>query len=191
MIKKFNLFRIGFGCVCFLGLLAANSQPKLKYTPYQILAWEIKANEGFSDHWYPDGIVRGKQSYSIGFGWNDQGRRRDEAVSFLTNGKITFENATRLTCYEIDKYGRLHTDDLKNVALQLYSYSRGLTKNGSKLGGCCDSKFGCGNISKNVRYSHNRRRQFELACWNHDNQTIIEMTEGNLKKIHKIKMMIN
>ena len=195
---KINLLRSGFGCICIIALLSANSQPKLKYTPYQIMAWEIKANEGFVDHWYPDGKVynrklnRKLQSYSIGFGWNDQGCRRHETKPFLnSNGRISFDNATKLTCYEIDKYGRLHNDDLKNVALRLYSYSRGLTKNGSRLGGCCGSKSGCGNDVKNIRKSHNRRRQFELACWNHDTRKILEMTEENLKKIDKIKMMMN
>lgn len=194
---KLNFLRIGFGIICFVALLSANSQPKLKYTPYQIMAWEIKANEGFVPHWYKDGMVynrilnRKLQSYSIGFGWNDQGCRRKEALPFLDkNGKISYDNATKLTCYEIDKYGRLHKNDLKNVALRLYSYSRGMIKDGSKLGGCCGKRSGCGHGDRNVRKSHNRRRQFELACWNHDNRKIIEMTEENLKKIAKMQMLL-
>lgn len=189
---KINYLHLGFGVICIIGLLSANSQPKLPYSTYQLLAWEIKANEGFVDHWYPDGIVRGKQSYSIGFGWNDQGmRRRKEAKPFLNlNGKINYENATKLTMYEIKKYGQLHKDPLKNLALQLYSYSRGLTKDPRKLGKCCGSTSGCGNKYKNIRKSHNRRRQFELACWNHDYRKIIEMSDDNKTKIQKILMMI-
>lgn len=185
---KVNPTRAVFGSLCFFALIAANKpthdDSNLKFSAWEIKVWEIKANEGFVDHWYPDGYVRGKQSYSIGFGWNDQGRRRKEAKPFLNqNGKITFENATKLTLYEIKKYGQLHKDPLKNIALQLYSYSRGLTKDGSKLGGCCGYKRGCGHSNKNVRKSHGRRRKFELACWNHDYATINSMTEVNRQKI--------
>ena len=190
---KGNSTRAVFGSLCFFALIAANkpiANDKMSYTPYQIKVWEIKANEGFVPHWYPDGKVynrklkRSLQSYSIGFGWNDQGCRRKEAKPFLnSSGKITFEKATQLTIYEINKYGQLHKDPWKNVALQLYSYSRGLTKDGSKLGGCCGYKRGCGNSSKNVRKSHGRRRKFELACWNHDFATIKAMSDVNRQKI--------
>lgn len=183
---KINPTRAVFSLGVLLVFLSANKLPetKLKYSPYEIMVWEIKANEGFVPHWYPDGKVRGRQSYSIGFGWNDQGSRRTEAKPFLnSNGKITFQNATKLTLYEISKYGQLSPDPLKNVALRLYSYSRGLTKNGSSLGKCCGARWGCGNASKNIRKSHSRRRTFELACWNRDIKTINRMTEENRQKV--------
>ena len=192
MKMKINPTRSVFGCMCIFALVAANkpiSNTELKYSPYEIKVWEIKANEGFRDYWYKDGMVynrklkRNLQSYSIGFGWNDQGCRRHEAKPFLNNGKITFEKATQLTIYEINKYGQLHNDPLKNVALQLYSYSRGLTKDGSKLGGCCGYDRGCGHSDRNVRKSHGRRRKFELACWNHDYATIKAMSDENKQKI--------
>jgi len=190
-MKQINPTRAVFGSICFVALLAANKVPSkpqsLEFTPYQLLAWEIKANEGFVDHWYFDGVVRGKKSHSIGFGWNDQGRRRAEAKPFLnSNGRITYAGATKLTLYEIKKYGKLDKDPLKNLALQLYSYSRGLTKDGSKLGKCCGAKWGCGNDSKNVRKSHTRRRKFETACWNHDYEIINTMTNQNQIKVRQI-----
>ena len=178
----------------FAIFLSANSAPtETTYTPYQLLVWEIKANEGFVPHWYKDGMVYNRklnrkiQSYSIGFGWNDQGSRRHEAKPFLsTNGNITFNNATKLTIYEIGKYGKLHNDPLKNLALQLYSYSRGPITSGSQLGHCCGARSGCGNKNTNVRKSHNRRRKFELALWNHDYRLINEMTEQNKLKVKLI-----
>ena len=183
---KINPTRAVFSIGCIIVLMAANvnHSEKLKYTPYQIMVWELKANEGFVNHWYKDGYVRGRQSYSIGFGWNDQGnRRRHEAKPYLSLNKITFDNATKLTLYEINKYGVLHKDPLKNVALRLYSYGRGLTKDPSKLGGCCGYSRGCGNSNKDIRRSHNRRRKFELACWRHDYEMINRMTEENIQKI--------
>lgn len=170
-----------------------STTPKSKYSPYELLVWEIKANEGFVPHWYPDGLVYNRklkrkiQSYSIGFGWNDQGCRRYEAKPFLnSNGKITYDKATQLTLYEIKKYGKLHSDPLKNLALQLYSYSRGMIKSGKQLGHCCGASYMCGNKNKNVRKAHNRRRKFELALWNHDYALISSMADDNKIKIQKI-----
>lgn len=187
MKTKINPTRAVFGCLCFVALVAANKpikNEKLKYSPYQIMVWEIKANEGYRSWWYKDGMVRGKQAYSIGFGWNDQGcRRRNEIKEFTKDGKVTFNEATTITIKELDKYGRLHKDDLKNNALRMYSYARGLTKNGSSLGKCCNASWGCGNPDKNIRKGHNRRRRFELACWRHDYATINQMTEENLQKL--------
>jgi len=194
-----NPTRAVFGCICLFSLVAANkpitnTSTKLNYSPYELMIWEIKANEGFMPHWYKDGFVYNRklkksvQSYSIGFGWNDQGCRRKEAKPFLnSSGKITFESATKLTLYEIGKYGKLHNDPLKNLALRLYSYSRGLTRDGSKLGGCCGYNRGCGHKNKDVRKSHARRRKFEVACWNHDYATINAMTEVNRQKISMMK----
>lgn len=190
---KINPTRAVFGCICFITLLAANSsesKERLKYSTYQLRSWEIKANEGFVPRWYKDGMVynrklrRKVQTYSIGFGWNDQGVRRHEAKPFLNpDGTITFDKATDLTNSEIKKYGVLNNDPLKNLALQLYSYSRGLTNKSSSLGHCCGATRGCGHPNGDVRKSHNRRRKFELACWNHDYALINKMTEENIQKI--------
>lgn len=190
LMKKPNILHGAFGVFCFIALLSANRQEKLPYSPYQLLVWEIKANEGYRSWWYPDGIVRGRQSYSIGFGWNDQGRRRKEIHQFTKDGKVTYDEATQITIKEIQKYGKLNNDPLKNLALQLYSYSRGLTKSGASLGKCCDGRSGCGNSNKNIRKSHNARRQFELALWNHDSKFILDRTEQNKSKIQKILMTI-
>lgn len=169
-------------------MLAANRQGKLPYSTWQIRSWEIKANEGYRSWWYKDGIVRGKQSYSIGFGWNDQGCRRKEIAQFTKDGKVTYDEATEITIREIQKYGTLHKDPLKNLALQLYSYARGLTKDGRKLGKCCGGKSGCGHRNRDIRKSHNPRRQFELALWNHDFNAIRVRTDANKAKIQKIIM---
>lgn len=187
---KLNPLRIAFGIVCIAALMSANSQPKLPYTPYQILAWEIKANEGYRSNWYPDGMVRGRQSYSIGFGWNDQGMRRRKEIAQYLPGGVTYDEATKITMMEIKKYGKLHSDPWKNLALQLYSYSRGLVKSGSALGKCCGAKSGCGNRSKNVRKAHNARRQLELALWNHDSRQILDRCEDNKSKVRKILMTL-
>lgn len=198
---KTNFLHLSFGFVCFAALLAANKLEKVPFTPYQILAWEIKANEGFRSWWYPDGMVRGKQSYSIGFGWNDQGRRRKEIAQFTKDGKVTFNEATQITLKEIAKYGQLHKDPYKNLALQLYSYARGPVKSGSALGKCCGGKSGCGIHFKktckgkkcnwcNVKKGHNSRRRFELALWNHNTNEILERTESNKSKIQKILMTL-
>jgi hypothetical protein len=170
-------------CVLFL-FLNANIIPKSKYTPYQILVWEIKANEGYRSWWYKDGFNRGKQSYSIGFGWNDLGnRRREEIAQYTADGKVTFDEATEITLKEIKKYGTLNKDPYKNVALQLYSYNCGLTKDGSKLGRCCGGTRGCGSSNANIRNHHNSRRKFELALWNHDIMSIEARTEKNREKL--------
>lgn len=171
-------------CV-FLLFLNANSAPKLKYTPYQILVWEIKANEGYRSWWYPDGYNRGKKAYSIGFGWNDLGnRRRAEIKNYTKDKKVTFIEALEITLKEISKYGVLHKDPLKNLALQLKSYNCGLATRYSDLGHCCGAKRGCGSSSENVRNMHNSRRKFELALWNHDFVNILARTEKNKEKIN-------
>jgi hypothetical protein len=172
--------------ISIIGIFLAANTLKLKYTPYQILVWELKANEGYSSTWYKDGIVRGRQAYSIGFGWNDQGnRRRHEIKEYLTDGRISYNEATAITVRELKKYGKLHSDPYKNLALQLYSYNCGLTKSGSSLGKCCHASKGCGSSNKNIRKSHNRRRKMELALWNHNFQYVEQITEENKLKVSK------
>lgn len=179
---------MGTSLLIFLVIvLAANKAPKLEYSPYQILVWEIKANEGYRSWWYPDGRVRKRKAYSIGFGWNDQGRRRrDEIDRYTQDGKVTFDEALQITLYELKKYGRLHKDPLKNVALQLYSYNCGMTNKGSRLGKCCGAKKWCGNRNKDIRKSHTRRRKFELELWNHNYPMIRKYVEEDRKKLQQI-----
>lgn len=188
---KVNLHLIS--CIIFaVFFLSANSQPKLKYSPYQILVWEIKANEGYRSWWYKDGKhwKTGKQRYSIGFGWNDcaSWKRRQEIKKFTQDGKVTFNEAKDITLLEISKYKKLNKDKdlnkdpLKNLALQLYSYNCGFTNKGSSLGKCCGGTWGCGSVKSNVRKSHNRRRQFELALWNHDIRMVDYFTTINQLK---------
>tara|TARA_R110000868_G_scaffold178163_7_gene417718 strand:+ start:148 stop:786 length:639 start_codon:yes stop_codon:yes gene_type:complete len=181
-------------CTLFL-FVNANIVPKSKYTPYQILVWEIKANEGYKSWWYKDGFNRGKQAYSIGFGWNDLGnRRRKEISKYTSDRKVTFEEATEITLKEISKYGVLNEDPYKNLALQLYSYNCGPVTSGSSLGHCCGGSKGCGyHAGKScsgkschacdVKKMHNSRRRFELALWNHDMINISVRTEANREKL--------
>jgi hypothetical protein len=170
-------------CTLFL-FVNANTIPKIKYTPYQMLVWEIKANEGYRSWWYPDGYVRGRRAYSIGFGWNDLGnRRRGEIAQYTKDRKVTFDEAMEITLKEISKYGQLHKDPYKNLALQLHSYNCGPTTKGSDLGHCCGAKKGCGSSSADVREQHNARRRFELALWNHDVLNITIRTEANRNKL--------
>ena len=182
LARQIGYFVLLFG-VIFL-LINANKMEKLEYTPYQMLIWEIKANEGYRDWWYKDGHVKGKQAYSIGFGWNDQGGvRRKEIAKFTSDRKVTFQEATQITLKEIQKYGTLHPDPLRNLALQLYSYNCGLVKTGSKLGKCHDGKWGCGSPNADIRKAHNRRRMYELALWKHDLVNIQKYTEANKDRL--------
>ena len=170
--------------IFFIIVVAANKAPKLEYTPYQILVWEIKANEGYASWWYPDGWNRGRRAHSIGFGWNDLGnRRRNEIKKFTSDGFVSFDEAMKITLYELEKYGQLNKDPLRNVALKLYSYNCGLTDDGNRLGRCCGAKWGCGSRNKNVRKMHNRRRKFELSLWKHDYPTIEKYVEEDKQKL--------
>lgn len=170
-------------CVLFL-FLNANSAPKLKYTPYQMLVWELKANEGYRSWWYPDGYNRGKKAYSIGFGWNDLGcRRREEIKEFTKDKKVTFNEALKISLKEVSKYGKLHKDPLRNLALVLHSYNCGLTTSGKDLSHCCGGKVGCGSPKANVRLVHNERRRYEVALWNHDIVNIVARTEKNKARL--------
>lgn len=178
-MKKFNtlIYSIGVCAILFI-FMAANSYTP-KYTPYEILVWELKANEGYRSWWYKDGA-----GHSIGFGWNDCGGvRRKEIAQYTKDGKVTYAEATTITIKELEKYGKLNNDPWKNLALKLYSYNCGPTKAGSRLGKCCGGKWLCGNRSPNIRKSHTRRRKFELALWKHDVDYVYRETEKNKNKI--------
>jgi hypothetical protein len=84
---------------------------------------------------------------------------------------------------ELSKYGQLHKDPYRDLALKLYSYNCGLVKDGSRLGRCHGGRNGCGHRDANVRKAHNRRRKFELALWKHDYVTILNYTEQNQDKL--------
>ena len=97
-------YPLSIAIVIFL-LLSAN-HVKMPGSPYELMVWELKAGEGYRSWWYPDGWVRGKKAYSIGFGWNDQGRRRRAEISKYTNdGEVDFGEALQISLYEISKYG--------------------------------------------------------------------------------------
>lgn len=178
--------------------LAANHNPTQRYSPYQVLVWEIKANEGYRSWWYQDGSARinGKRriSHSIGFGWNDYGgTRRDRIKKYTRDGKVTYKEALDITLLELSRYGKLHSDPYKDIALKLYSYNCGKIKSGNQLGRCHNGKnaYGkrCGYTcldkrkQQKVRTAHNRRREFELALWRHDWKKIAEFSEMNKAKV--------
>lgn len=196
--KYSNVIYIFSWILVSIFFIAANKVDVKKYTPYQILVWEIKANEGYRSWWYRDGRakIKGtwKPSYSIGFGWNDYGgTRRNKIRKYTSDGKVTYDEALKITLSEISKWGKLHNDPYKNLALQLYSYNCGYTTNGGNLGRCHGGKHGCGHSCKNngkgghkcknVRKSHTRRRRCELALWNHDWRLIQKYTEENREKV--------
>lgn len=188
MINKYthNLIAFAVLVITATAFLAAN-RIKINYTPYQILVWELKANEGYRSWWYKDGFVNGKQAYSIGCGWNDLGQtRRHEIAKYTKDGKVTYDEATEITIMELKKYGKLHPDPYRNLALQLYSYNCGPTKTGKSLGKCCGAKKWCGHSNPDVRKSHTRRRKFELYLWHHEFTKVNEITEKNKAKVAKI-----
>jgi len=186
-IKWINRFLHPIACIIvFMVLLSAN-RVKMPGTPYELLVMELKANEGYAKWWYRDGFVNGRQAYSIGHGWNDQGGvRRKEISKYTKDGKVTYEEALEITLYELGKYGTLHKDPYKNIALKLYSYNCGPTKNPNRLGRCCGADWGCGNPNRSIRKSHSRRRKFELALWHHDIPIITRYHEENKNKIRRI-----
>ena len=178
--------------------MAANRVKVKRYPIYSMMVWEIKANEGYRSWWYPDGRHkingRWKKSHSIGFGWNDiGGTRRNRIKQYTNDGKVTYNEALNITLAEIQKWGKLHDDPYKNLALQLYSYNCGPINKGSKLGKCHGAKWGCGHKCANngrgkhrcesVRKAHSRRRKFEMALWNKDWRLIQQCTEENRKKV--------
>ena len=183
-----------FALIIVLILIFFNAQRiKITYTPYQMLLWEIKANEGYRGQWYKDGFANGKQAYSIGFGYNDCGswKRRKDIAHFTSDGVVTFDEATKITVREVQKYGKLHNDPYRNLALQLYSYNCGLTKDGKRLGRCCGGNWLCGRKDANIRRAHNRRRLYELALWKHDVVNMNKYTEENKTKLQAYISQLN
>lgn len=198
MIQKPNYFGntayFILWAVVAISFMAANRVTITRYSPYQMLVWEIKANEGYRPWWYPDGYhyVDGhrKRSYSIGFGWNDiGGTRRNQIKRYTADGTVTYSEAMQITLFEINKWGRLHSDAYRNLALQLYSYNCGKITSGSRLGRCHNGAKirgkRCGHPNYDVRKQHNRRREYELALWNHDWISIQKYTEYN--KAHQTR----
>lgn len=116
--------------------------------------------------------------------------RRHEIRQYTNDGKVTYPEALAITLQQIKKYGTLHSDPLKNMALQLYSYNCGRIKSSMQLGKCHNGRNApgkrCGSPSSSVRRAHNRRREFELALWHHDWIKISEMTERNRQKVSAI-----
>lgn len=194
--------KIKFGDVVYISLwiilsasfIAANRVDVKRYSPYQMLVWEIKANEGYRSWWYPDGRARiGNQwrpSHSIGFGWNDYGgTRRGQIKKYTADRKVTYDEAMKITLSEIQSWGQLNPDKYRNLALQLYSYNCGKISSGKQLGKCHGGinvrGKRCGSSDASVRMRHNRRREYELALWNHDWVKIQEFTENN--QAHQLK----
>lgn len=187
-----------FGKVCYYfllltsmwALLAANRVSVKRYSEYQMKVWELKAREGYIPWWKKDGMVyhrglkRRVQSYSIGFGYNDQGSasRRKAIAKYTRDGKVSYSEALKISL-SLDVWKRkYHSDPLTNLAMQLYAYNRGTIKHPSELGRCCGGKKGCGHPNRNVRRSHNPRRAFELALKRHDWVAIQAHVEENQKK---------
>lgn len=180
--------------------MAANRVEVKKYTPYQLLVWEIKANEGYRSWWYRDGsaIIDGKRraSHSIGFGWNDcGGTRRSRIKEFTRDGKVTYEEALQITLNELGRYGKLHSDPYTDIAMKLYAYNCGKITSPKQLGKCHNGtnvkNKRCGDPRPNVRKAHNRRREFELALRNHNWQLIHEFTERNRSRVHNQIYAVN
>ena len=192
-----TLKNVRYGDVIYISLwlllaitfTAANKIPVKKYTPYQLLVWEIKANEGYRSWWYKDGkTIDGRQRYSIGFGWNDLGGiRRHEIAKYTKDRHVSYSEAMEITLLEIKKKGTFNSDPYRNLAMQLYSYNCGTIKSASQLGRCHGGAKirgkRCGHPSAKVRIAHNRRREYELALWNHDWVLIQQYTEENRKKV--------
>lgn len=175
--------------VVAIAFLQANKVPKPAYTPYQMLVWEIKANESYRPWWYPDGRTKtGKQKYSIGFGWNDLGGvRRKDIAKYTADGKVTFAEALEITLSEVNKWGKFNSDPYRNLAMQIHSYNCGRIMSYKELGHChrgqnVDGKR-CGSSNPRVRRAHNIRREYELALWRHDWVKIEEITEMNRAKV--------
>lgn len=177
-------------------IMSANRVEVKRYSPYQMLVWELKANEGYRSWWYKDGYDHKtkRTRYSIGFGWNDCANtaRRNSIKKYTADGKVTYSEALEITLNQIKSYGQLHSDPYKNLALQLYSYNCGRTTSGKSLGKCHRGKNiknkRCGHPNPAVRKHHNKRRELELALWRHDWINIQARTEENAAKV---KFQIN
>ena len=153
------------------------------YTPYQVLLIYTKAHEGFSHKWYKDGKVKGKQSYSIGYGINNQASSDltdSIRMKYTYNGKHTNPKLASLAIkdwYEKHK-NNVKSDDLYfRTAGLLQIYNRGSFK---ILGACCKSKTPgiCGSKNKDIKESHENRRRFELALKNRN----FAVVKNELKK---------
>lgn len=190
-MQNLNLIYIISWILFAVFFMSANRIHVKKYSPYQLLVWEIKANEGYRSWWYQDGFDRktGKTRYSIGFGWNDcaSAKRRESIKRFTEDGKVTYQEALTITLSQIDSYGKLHADPYKDLALKLYSYNCGLTTDWRRLGKCHHGKNvrnkRCGHPNPAVRKHHNKRRELELALWRHDWLSVQERAEENIAKV--------
>lgn len=141
------------------------------YSPYEVLLIYTKAHEGYSETWYPDGFVKGKQSYSIGYGTNNQGHKKTTdriKCLFTLDGKRTNKELASLA---IKDWFDLHKDKVKSK--DIFEYTAGLLQiynRGSYkiLGACCGSKIPgiCGSDNKDIKASHECRRDFELNIKN-------------------------
>lgn len=150
---------------------AENFKYHTGYTPYEVMVIYTRAHEGFRSRWYKDGIVSGKQSYSIGYGINDQGnakRHRMIQNKYLdASDTITKAAATKAIVDFYSEHERYvpSSNIWAELAWKLHFYNRGTPK---KLFACCGSQSGCGSKNKNIRASHNERRNFEKAIYERD-----------------------
>lgn len=193
MKRQFTFGKITYYLLCLIvsiSFIAANRVRVKRYSLYQMKVWELKAREGYVSWWKPDGMVYNRklkkrvQSYSIGFGYNDQGTsaRRKAIAKYTRDRKVSYSEAMTISM-SLDVWNRkYHNDPLTNLAMQLYAYNRGTITSPSQLGRCCGGKNGCGHPRRNVRRSHNPRREFELALKRHDWIAIQAHVEENQKK---------
>lgn len=193
MKRQFTFGKVSYYLLCLIvvaTLISANRVSVKRYSIYQMKVWELKAREGYVPWWKTDGKVYNRklrkrvQSYSIGFGYNDQGTlaRRKAIAKYTADGKVTYSEAMTISL-SLDVWDRkYHGDPLTNLAMQLYAYNRGTISNPSQLGRCCGGKKGCGHSSRSVRRSHNPRRAFEVALKRHDWIAIQAHVEENQKK---------
>ena len=144
------------------------------YTRYQVLMWSLKANESYSHVWYPDGDYK-----AIGFGYNHLGqKKRKEQISWATkDGKVTYTEATQILCDYVERIGKSDRfvsfskkkklDDWQEIAVIAHMYNCGSVQK-TGIQGCCGKRTGCGKGYN----SHNQRRKFEVALWNHDEKYV-------------------
>ena len=159
------------------------------YTKYEVLMLYTKAHEGFSEIWYKDGFVKGRQSYSIGYGINDQGlksKHKEIEKKYCVNGKTT----PMLASQAIKDYYEAHrkyvpsTNLWAELAWELHYYNRGQPK---KLFLCCSKTrgIGCGSKNKDINESHTERRLFEKAVYERNINEIKRQMELCKKKLQK------
>lgn len=154
------------------------------YTPYQVMIWSIKANEGFKPDWYRDGQGKNGPKYSIGFGYNDWGlASRRKGI----NPPITWEKGLELTVREIQTM-KVKGDKWQALAFKLHAYNVGPVRTIKELRGCCDAKVGCGSRKENIRNSHNPRRKFEYALATYNWSYVIPVIEMWREKSVRIEV---